>query len=209
MLIRGFILTITATLLLGHMMPAAAVAVSPTETIRSSIDRIVDILNDPAYSTADKKSPQRQKIWEVARPMFDFGEISRRTLGADWQRFTPEEKERFADVFARFLGNTYLDRLQSEYQNEQIIFGNELVRDTQALVRTQLIRQGAQIPIDYRMKLEKGEWKIYDILVENGVSLVKNYRVQFQSALQKETPAQLIERLEKRSDEPGASIAAD
>jgi phospholipid transport system substrate-binding protein len=209
MWIRGFILTITATLLLGHGMPAAAVAVSPTETMRESIDRIVTILNDPAYKEPDRKATQRQKIWEVARPMFDFEEISRRTVGAEWQRFTPQERERFGDVFARFLGNTYIDRLQSEYQNDQIIFSSELVRDTQALVRTQLVRQGVQIPIDYRMKFDNGEWKIYDILVEGGVSLVKNYRVQFQSALQKETPAQLIDRLEKRSDEPGASDIID
>ncbi len=209
MWIKGFILTIMATLLLGQLMPAAAVAVSPTDTIRGSIDRIVTILNDPAFAAPEQKATQRQQIWEVARPMFDFEEISRRTIGTDWQRFTPDEKKRFADVFARFLGNTYIDKLQSEFQNEKITFQNELVRDTQALVRTQLIRQGAQIPIDYRMKSEKGEWKIYDILVENGVSLVKNYRVQFQSALQKETPAQLIERLQKRLDEPGSGFVSD
>ncbi len=209
MWIKGIVLTIAATLLLGHGIPAAAVAVSPTEAIKNSIDRIVSILNDPAFAAPDRKATQRQKIWEVARPMFDFDEISRRTIGTDWQRFKPEEKKKFADVFARFLGNTYIDKLQSEYQNEQVSFDSELVRDTQALVRTQLLRQGTQIPIDYRMKFEQGEWKIYDILVENGISLVKNYRVQFQSALQKETPAQLIERLQKRLDEPGSGYVGD
>jgi phospholipid transport system substrate-binding protein len=56
------------------------------------------------------------------------------------------------------------------------------------------------MPVDYRMKQVNGQWKIYDVLVENGVSLVKNYRVQFTSALQKESPAQLIQRLEKKLD---------
>jgi phospholipid transport system substrate-binding protein len=170
----------------------------PMQTVKERIDQIITVLNDPQYHTPAKKEAQRDKIWEIASPMFDFMEISRRTVGSNWEKFTEEEKERFTEIFTRFLGNSYIDKMQGEYHNEQIVYVKELVREPQALVQTRLVREGAGMPIDYRMKLEDGEWKIYDILVENGVSIVQNYRVQFQSILQKEPPSQLIKRLEAK-----------
>ncbi len=178
---------------------------SPMETLKQRIDQVIAVLNDPAYKKPGMEKAERDKLWEIARPMFDFREISRRTVGPKWSDFTEEEKDRFAEVFARFLANTYFDKIQGEYHNEKVVYANELVRGQQALVRTKLVRENTEIPIDYRMHLEAGQWKIYDILVENGVSLVQNYRVQFQSILQKESPKDLIERLEKKLQEQQAS----
>ena len=182
--------------------PSQAVTDSknPMETLREPINQIIGILNDPSYKGPDKKALQRGKIWEIARPVFDFDEISRRAIGKSWDTFSPEEKSRFTTVFSEFLGNTYIDKLQGEFHNEKIDFDKELVKGSRALVRTRLRRETAIIPIDYRMKQIDGAWKIYDILVENGVSIVKNYYVQFNSMLQEGTPAQLIERLEKKLD---------
>ena len=181
-------------------------ALSPLETIRGPIDTIVTILNDPAFKSPKQREAQRSKIWEVASSLFDFTEISRRTIGKSWNRFSSEEQSRFTDVFSQFLGNTYIDKIQGEYHNEKIEFVDELVRGPLALARTKLLRESLQIPIDYRMKQINGSWRIYDILVENGVSLVKNYRVQFQSILNRETPAQLIQRLEKKLEEQRAAL---
>lgn len=181
-------------------------SLSPLETIKGPIDTIIKILNDPAFKTPKQREAQRSKIWEVASVMFDFPEISRRTIGKSWDRFSSEEKSRFTDVFSQFLGNTYIDKIQGEYHNEKIEFVDELVRGSLALARTKLQRESLEIPIDYRMKHINGNWRIYDILVENGVSLVKNYRVQFQSILNKETPAQLIQRLEKKLEEQRAEL---
>ncbi len=173
---------------------------NPMETLREPINRIIDLLNDPSYKGPDKKALQRDKIWEIARPVFDFDEISRRAIGKPWGTFSPEEKSRFTTVFSEFLGNTYIDKLQGEFHNEKIDFDKELVKGSKALVRTRLRRETTIIPIDYRMQQIDGAWKIYDILVENGVSIVKNYYVQFNSMLREGTPAQLIERLEKKLD---------
>jgi phospholipid transport system substrate-binding protein len=170
----------------------------PMETLREPISRIIGLLNDPSYQGADKKALQRDKIWEIARPVFDFHEISRRAIGKSWDSFSSDEKSRFTTIFSEFLGNTYIDKLQGEFHNEQIDFDKELVKGSKALVRTRLRRETTEIPIDYRMQQIDGDWKIYDILVENGVSIVKNYYVQFNSMLQEGTPAQLIERLEKK-----------
>lgn len=176
-------------------------SLTPLNTIKDRIDQIIDVLNDPRYHAPDQKGPQREKIWEISQPMFDFKEISRRTVGPKWDDFSEAERTKFTDVFAAFLSNTYIDKIQGEYHNEQIVYLKELVKEPLALVRTKLVRASSEIPIDYRMRKNDTDWKVYDILVENGVSLVQNYRVQFRSVLQKESPAELIQRLEKKLKE--------
>jgi len=186
--------------LLVAQAPAEPKMMRPMETLQGPIDQIIAILNDPSYKGAEKRSLQREKIWAIARPVFNFDEISRRAVGNTWSDFTMDEKTRFTAVFSQFLGSTYIDKLQGEFNSEQIDFDKELVKGSKALVRTRLRRKNLEIPIDYRMHQVDGDWKIYDILVENGVSLVKNYRVQFTSILKGGTPAQLIDRLEKKLD---------
>lgn len=180
---------------------AATQQLRPMETLKVPIKEIIAVLNDPSYSNAEMKNSQRNKIWKIARPHFNFDIISRKAIGKKgWRKFSPEEKSRFINVFSEFLGSTYIDKLQGEgeFQREQIQFYKELVKGKYAVVRTRLRRQSLELPIDYRMHLVDGEWKIYDILVDNGVSIVRNYRVQFASALRNGTPIELIERLEKK-----------
>lgn len=184
-------------LLLGNTT-AGAKEIPPMETLKGPIDQIISILNDTSYKGPDKRAAQRDKIWQIARPVFNFNEISRRAIGKPWEEFSQDEKTRFSNIFSEFLGSTYIDKLQGEFNNEVIDFDKELIKGSKALVRTRLRRKNIEIPIDYRMHHVDGAWRIYDILVDNGVSLVKNYRVQFTSILKKETPAQLIERLEKK-----------
>jgi len=186
-----------ATLFISGQAIAADEA-RPMETLQGPIDEIITILNDPIYKADAKRSAQRDKIWEIARPVFNFNEISRRAIGRTWTKFSPDEKKRFSAVFSKFLGSTYMDKLQGEFNNVRIDFDKELVKGSKALVRTRLRREILEIPIDYRMHQVDGTWKIYDILLENGVSLVKNYRVQFTSILKNKSPAKLIEELENK-----------
>ena len=185
----------------------AANSARPMETLKGPIDEIISILNDQHYKTEDQRTEQRDKIWKIARPVFNFDEISRRAVGKPWAKFSPQEKERFSNIFSEYLGSTYIDKLQGNFNNEQVDFDKELVKGSKALVRTRLRRKNTEIPIDYRMQHVDGEWKIYDILLENGVSLVQNYRVQFASILKKKTPAQLIEELEGKLAENGKLTA--
>lgn len=185
-------------LLFSGITPIGAKEIPPMETLKGPIDQIISILNDASFTGSDKRAAQRDKIWQIARPVFNFDEISRRAIGKPWIKFSQDEKSRFSSIFSEFLGSTYIDKLQGEFNNEQIDFDKELVKGKKALVRTRLRRKSLEIPIDYRMHQVDGAWRIYDILVDNGVSLVKNYRVQFTSILKNGTPAQLIERLEKK-----------
>ncbi len=177
---------------------ANAAAVSPTASIKGPIDQIIGVLNDPQFQPPEKKTDQRQKIWQIARPMFDAQLLSKRVIGKPWNSFSAKEKSQFTDIFARFLGTTYIEKMQGQYSNVSISYDKELIKGDRALVRTKVIRENLEIAIDYRMRQTNGLWKIYDVLVDNGISLVRNYRVQFSSILQNETPAQLIKRLEEK-----------
>lgn len=192
-------LAVIALLLNGWIV--SAYAAQPMETLKGPIDQVLAVLKDPRYQGADRKKLQRDKLWEIIRPVFDFEEISKRTLAINWKRFSADQQKEFTTVFSKFLGNTYLDKIQGEYQNETIVFlDEEMYSDTKAFVRTKVVRKDkSDIPINYSMMRIDGIWRIYDVHIE-GVSLVKNYRSQFNELLGRETPAQLIERLKKKLD---------
>ena len=196
------ILKSTAGVLAVYMLmifPAVAVSLEPMATIKAPIDTVIAILNDPQYKVKGTKSAQRDEIWKNVKPMFNFDEIARRAVARNWSDFNDAEKAAFTDVFAQFLGNTYIDKVQGEYHNEQIVYlGQDFYSDIYAEVKTQIVRETLKIPVNYRMlKGGDGQWTVYDIIVE-GVSLVKNYRTQFASILSKDKPAQLIQRLNEK-----------
>ncbi len=195
--------------LLTHM-PVSAESPDPTATVKGPIDTMIAILNDPQYQSPETKIAQRNQIWKAVKEMFDFHEISRRTVARNWQGFSETEKTQFSDVFADFLGNTYIDKIQGEYHNEKIVYlSQDFYADNYAQVKTQIIRETVEIPVYYRMlKNNDGQWKVYDIIVE-GVSLVKNYRTQFASILKTETPAQLIERLNQKLTEQNKRLTVN
>ena len=189
-------------------IPAAAASMEPMATIKAPVDTVIVILNDPQYQVTGTKSAQRDEIWKVVKPMFDFDEIAKRAVARNWSDFNDAEKASFTDVFAQFLGNTYIDKIQGEYHNEQIVYlGQDFYSDTYAEVKTQIVRETLSIPVNYRLiKGAEGRWMVYDIIVE-GVSLVKNYRTQFASILSKDKPAQLIQRLNEKLAEQNKRLA--
>ena len=196
--LKNWMVILGIVLLTADLSIAVNKSMSPMETLQGSFNQIITILNDPSYKAGQEKVAQRNKIWRIARPIFNFDEISRRVVGKPWNNFSPDEKKRFSVVFSDFLGFTYIDKLQGEFNQVQIDFAKELVRGSKAIVRTRLRCKNLEIPIDYRMHRVDESWKIYDILLEDGLSLVKNYRVQFTSILKDNTPAQLIEQLERK-----------
>ena len=188
--------------------PAAAVSMEPMAVIKVPVDTVIAILNDPQYKVAGTKSAQRDEIWKIVKPMFDFVEIAKRAVARNWSDFNEAEKASFTDVFSQFLGNTYIDKIQGEYHNEQIVYlGQDFYSDTYVEVKTQIVRETLTIPVNYRMLKDRdGQWKVYDIIVE-GVSLVKNYRTQFASILSKDKPAQLIQQLNDKLAEQNKRLA--
>jgi phospholipid transport system substrate-binding protein len=191
---------ISILLFLAFVLPTTVTAAGPMDALKPPIEEVVNILNDPQFEDPDQKKVQREKLWDIINRIFDYTFISKSALGRyHWQNsFTDEQKKEFTDVFSRFLANTYLDKIQEGYEKEQVIFTEEeLLTPKKAMIKTKIIRNKIEIPVDYRMKANSGEWKIYDVNIE-GISLVQNYRSQFRSILLNQSAAKLIEQLKSK-----------
>jgi len=177
--------------------PVTAAAGPATDAVRKPIDDGIALLRDQTVETEVQRREQADQMWELLRQAFDFRLISALALGKNWKRFSPEQRREFADVFSQLLGNTYISKIQGEYKDEQVLFiDEEVLSNKKAVVKTVIKRQNQEIPVDYKVRFKKGEWKVYDINVE-GIGLVLNYRRQFSTFLSKKTgtPEKLIEEL--------------
>ena len=189
---------VCACIALFIAMPALASAGQPLDDLRRGIDKGIRILEDPRYEDAGKKKEQQQKLWEVMLQVFDFQEFSRRVLAAYWKKFSPRQRNEFSKVFAEFLGKFYLGRLQKRYNGERVSYVNQkLVSRTRALVDVTVLWKNVEVPVQLRMKKRLGNWKVYDLSVL-GINAVSNYRAQFQSLLQNNTPDQVIESVKEK-----------
>ncbi|KKK65598.1 hypothetical protein LCGC14_2972520 [marine sediment metagenome] len=188
----SLVLMLVGMTTLAHGLP-------PMETLQKPMNEMIHILKDPQYREKDKKETQREELWKIIRGIFDFREMSKRSLARNWKRFNSGQRDQFTDVFSTLLGNIYLNKVQGGYQDEKVVYlGEEIIKDKKAVVKTKIVRKNGEIPMNYRMRLHGKKWKIYDFTIE-GVGMVRNYRTQFRKILRKESPGQLIERLEKKN----------
>jgi phospholipid transport system substrate-binding protein len=191
------VLTLLALLLSARA--AAAERPAPIDALRGPVESVLAILQDPKYRPESEKDAQRDRLWVIIRAVFDFEGISERAVGRNWGRFTPEQKKAFADVFSTLLGNTYLTKIQGGYTNEKVEFlTQEVLSDAKARVKTKIVREVDTIAVDYSVHPDGASWRIYDVNIE-GVSLVQNYRSQFDQILSKDPPDSLIERLRAKN----------
>jgi phospholipid transport system substrate-binding protein len=188
------------SVILALFSPAIALCAQPMDTLKVPVDKVIEILSQSRPDNPEQKKIQQQKMWDVVSPFFDYSFIAKSVLGRfHWEKtFTPSQREDFTDVFSRFLGNNYIKKIQEGYENQKVVFLNEeILNPTKAVVKTAIPRKNDQIPVDYQMRLNNGQWKIYDVQVE-GVSLLENYRSQIRSTLLNQTAAQLIEQLKSK-----------
>lgn len=178
----------------------AADAGPPTDQLKSTIDRILSILQDPALRGPGKVEERRLKIREVADDVFDWTEIGKRALARHWEARSPQEREEFSKLFADLLERSYVGKIEG-YSGEKIVYDKETIDGERAEVRTKLVtKAGTQIPIDYQMQKVGDRWRVYDVKIEN-VSLVGNYRSQFNRIIQQSGYADLIQRLKSKKEE--------
>jgi len=184
-----------------------AVAGIPTDQIRGSIDSILKIVTDPELKKEAKTVERRKRIRQVVNQVFDFAEISQRSLGRHWQGRTPAERDQFVQLFGDLLENAYISKIES-YSGEKILYPGDVIEGDLAVVKTRIVtKQDTEIPVDYRMFLNNGRWAVYDVSVE-GISLIGNYRTQFNSVIQRSGYPDLVAKLTvKRDERPGAREA--
>jgi phospholipid transport system substrate-binding protein len=181
-----------ATLLAATVMAAAG----PRDVVRQLADEVLAVLKDKSLSSAVK----RERIETIADRGVDFATLSKLVLARNLSKFSPEEQAAFQKEFRRHLSVTYGDSVDS-YKNEEVtITGDREEARGDITVKTKIVRGGGadDIVVDYRLRQVNGEWKIIDFIVE-GVSLVSNFRSQFQDLLSSQTPAQLIALIREKN----------
>ena len=169
----------------------------PLNMVQVNVNKVLDVLRDPKLKSESAKETKKQKLRSIYKGMFNEIEFSKRTLARNWNKLNAAQQEEFVQLFEQVLEKSYIDKILS-YTNEKIDFYKETINsETQAEVQTKVITSSKEIPIFYRLILKDGAWKVYDVVVEN-VSLVQNYRTQFNDILAKNTPEQLLEILRKK-----------
>lgn len=198
--VRGFALHAAVQLVLVWPVVLAAASPgseSPTEAVRGTITRVIGILENPALKDPAKLLPRRHMLAEAIAGRFDYTEMSRRALAAYWTPLTTAERTEFVEVFKGFLIDRYAERIEG-YRGEQVAYLSERIEGTYAEVRTELRSEKTTIPIDYRLLMNEGQWHAYDIIVD-GISLVKNYRSQFQKIIRESSYQELVKTLRERT----------
>jgi phospholipid transport system substrate-binding protein len=180
--------------------PGPALAGPPTEQLRTQIDRVLKALEDPELKKDHRADERRKAVRKIADDIFDFNETAKRSLGRHWAARTPAEREEFVKLFSDLLERSYLSKIEL-YGGEKIGFVGDTVENDHAIVKSKIVTKGgSEIPIDYRM-LKKGErWLVYDVAIE-GVSLVANYRTQFNKIIQTSSYQDLVKKLKTKQEE--------
>ena len=180
--------------------PLQAEAGLPLNTVEAHVKEVLDVLRNPALQGEANKKVKEEKIETIANEMFDYIALSRLTLGRSWRDFNEEQQKEFVSLFRIILKKAYMDKILS-YTDEQVIFDRDIMlSENKAEVQTRIITKSAEIPIDYRLYLKDGKWKVYDVVVE-GISLVQNYRTQFREILANNPPEEVLKILREKTGE--------
>ena len=184
----------TLVLTVGPALPKEARAGVPTDQLRATVDRVLMILRDPKLKSVDANEARRAELRNAIFPRFDFEEMAKRSLGAEWRRRSPAEQKEFVRLFTELLKDSYVDSIEA-YHGDKVLYRGESQDNGYAEVNTTVINKaGEEFAIDYRLNLEGRQWKVYDVIIEN-VSIVNNFRSQFSRILNRSSFADLLQKI--------------
>lgn len=172
-------------------------AESPTAVVRATLTEVFRILDDPKLKEPDKLMPRRRLLEQVIGERFDYAEMSKRALASNWTPLTEGQRTEFVELFKAFLSDRYAGKIEG-YSGEKTEYLSERLEGRYAEVRTRLVSGKTDIPMDYRMINTGGRWFAYDVIAD-GVSLVKNYRSQFDKIIRADSYDELVARLRNRT----------
>ncbi|NWF52089.1 MAG: ABC transporter substrate-binding protein [Nitrospirae bacterium] len=185
------------TLISLLIMPFSAFAGEPLDTIKGHINKVLDVLRDSSLKGESGKSAKKAKIRSISDKMFDYTELSRRTLGQNWNKFNGAQQKEFIELYKSLLEDAYSDKIMT-YTDEHVLFTKEnMLSEKTCEVQTTIVTKKAEIPIYYRVIKKEDSWKVYDVVIE-GVSLINNYRTQFREILSSKSPDELLDILKKK-----------
>ncbi|MDJ0984373.1 MAG: ABC transporter substrate-binding protein [Desulfobacterales bacterium] len=194
-----------AAILLAIMLllPFEALAAGAKDTVEAQIKKMLTRMKEPSFKQLQRDA-KIAEIQQIINEVFDFNELSRRTLGRDWKKFKPDQQKEFISLFEQILQNVYADRILA-YTSETIEFGKETeLKKGRVEVESYIVTlDNKKIPLFYRLTNKSGQWRVYDVVIE-GISMIKNYRGQFREILKTKTPEDLLKTMRKKAKEKPA-----
>lgn len=188
---------LVAVAILALFWARPALGGSPKEEIQGTVEKLLAVLQNPDLKSDAKKEERRSQLKQIIYPKFDFAEMAKRSLGSQWQNRTPEEQREFTKAFTRLLEDGYLGQIES-YNGEKFRYLREKQDKDVAEVETKLVnKKGEEFAINYRLHQAEGDWKVYDVVIEN-ISLVNNYRSQFSRVLTKSSFEELLRTMNQK-----------
>ena len=179
--------------------PSLLWAGKPMDEIRVAVTQALQILKEPEMKSNHERKELDGRLEKIIDPVFDFREMAKRSLGIHWSGLTAEERQEFIPLFKDFLSSIYLGRI-GFYNGEKVRFTGETVGKNYAEVDTQVVGKNCdQIPVVYMLKRTDGDWKVYDVIVDN-VSIDNNYRSQFDRVISRSSYQELVKRIKQRVD---------
>jgi phospholipid transport system substrate-binding protein len=185
------------------ILPLQVLAGGAKDTVEVQIKKMLATMQTPEFKGMQKDA-KLTEISNIINEVFDWQELSRRTLGREWKKFSPDQQKEFMTLFEQLLQGIYANRILA-YTQEKIEFGKETeLKKGRAEVESYIITtDNKKVPMFYRMTDKSGQWRVYDVVIE-GVSMVKNYRGQFRQILSKKKPEDLLQTLRGKVKEKPA-----
>ena len=192
-------MTISLAVLFTVAFSTAAFAGTPTDAVKAAVDRVISVLNNPKLKGPAHEKERRAQIRQAVFEVWDFREMAKRSLAQYWRERTEAQKKEFTDLFSDLLERSYINRIES-YSGEKIIWDKEIVDPPYATVDSHfLTKRREEIPVDYKLLDENGKWKVYDMVIEN-VSLVNNYRTQFNKIIRQSSYDDLVKKMKNKQE---------
>jgi len=200
--------TLTFLLALALVSAPGAWAGPPTDQLRGGVDRVLEVLRDPQLSGDTRMDQRRIAIGKVAGEIFDFDDMAKRALGPHWAERTPAERGEFVRLFTDLIQRAYVGKVDQHAAAAKMTFRGETVDDEYAVVKTTIpLGNGSTMPLDYRMHSTRDRWQVYDLNID-GISLVANYRAQFNRVIRTSSYADLVKKLKSQGKEFSAPSAS-
>lgn len=180
---------------------------APTDQLRDGVDRVFRVLRDPEMAGDTNATQRRKAILTAAGNIFDFGEMAKRSLGQHWAVRTSAERSQFVALFTDLLQHSYIAKVD-QHGSAKMVFRGETVDGNYAAVRTTIpLRNGSEMPLEYRMHNADARWQVYDLSLD-GISLVSNYRAQFNKVIRIDSYETLVAKLKSHQNEFSTPAAA-
>ncbi|MHC1696475.1 MAG: phospholipid-binding protein MlaC [Geobacteraceae bacterium] len=196
-------LSASLMLLIAVVFTAASAWASVTSEVKQTVDQVVSIVSDANLKKPQNEAKRRAALKNTIGRIFDYGEMAKRSLGVHWKKRSSAEQKEFVGLFATLLENSYANKIES-YQDEKILYDKETLDGDYAEVKSRVVTaKRDEYTLDYRLLKEGGRWMVYDVVIE-GVSLVSNYRNQFNKIILNQGYGELVKKLKTKKEEIAA-----